>query len=103
MRMSLFYSLFFNILLLFISQRRKQRRKRRRETLMMKHLKRVTMVMKRDGNSIISPIRQIGSSHLSTFLMLSTVSAAHTHILFPLIQIKDVVAKLMILKFAVSC
>jgi hypothetical protein len=46
-------------------KRGKHRRKRRRETLMMKHLKRVTMVMKRDRNSIISPIHQIVFQTLS--------------------------------------
>jgi hypothetical protein len=70
---------------------------------MMKHLKRAMMVMKRDGNSIISPIHQIGSSCLSTFLMLWTIATAHRQIFTPLIQVQDAVAKHMIPKFTVSC
>jgi hypothetical protein len=102
-RICLFYSLFYSIPMLFLSQRRKQRRKRRRETLMMKHLKRAMMVMRRDVNSIISPIHRIGSSCLSTFLLLWTIASAHRQIFTPLIQVQDVEAKNVIPKFTVSC
>jgi hypothetical protein len=70
---------------------------------MTKHLKKAMMVMRRDGNSIISLIHQIGSSCLSTFLMLSVVATAQRQMFTSLIQAQDVVAKLMIPEFSVSC
>jgi hypothetical protein len=91
---------FFNISISFISQRRKQRRKRIREILMTRHLKRATMVTRRDGNLIISLIHQIGLSCLSTFPMLLTIGTANRNIPAPRIPVQVMVPKLVIPEFA---
>lgn len=62
---------------------------------MMKHLKRVMMAMRRDGNLTISPIHLIGLSRLYTFPLRLRGATANTEI-FTLVQVKHMAAKLMV-------